>query len=156
MMKTCTACEETKPLSAFYLNGQKKRHSKCRPCRNAQFKTWRESPSGREWKRRQTYSKVGISVPDYDAMLNAQGGVCAICGKVERKRRNGRTVLLSVDHNHTTGIVRGLLCHKCNSGIGAFGDNPNVVAVAVAYLQKGQAAKTEQLEREVKGGSHGV
>lgn len=68
-------------------------------------------------------------------MLAAQNGGCAICGATEP---GGRTRYFPVDHCHTTGIVRGLLCTKCNRGLGLFNDDPERVARAVMYL-KGDA-----------------
>jgi hypothetical protein len=56
-------------------------------------------------------SRTGLSVEEYDAMLKAQGGGCAICGNPPKTRR------LDVDHDHKTGKVRGLLCHRCNRAL---------------------------------------
>ncbi len=70
-------------------------------------------------------------------MLAAQKGVCAICHKTCKPvgRKLGR---LSVDHDHTTQKVRGLLCGKCNLGLGYFGDSPDTLVNAILYLEKGQ------------------
>ena len=81
-------------------------------------------PAKRKPTRRR---QLGLSVEDYDAMLAAQGGVCAICGNPPKTRR------LDVDHDHKTGKVRGLLCHRCNRAL------PTWVTVgwllrAIAYL----------------------
>jgi hypothetical protein len=82
------------------------------------------------------HAHYGISQIEYDAMLSAQGGVCAICGQLEhRKNRSGSTIDLSVDHDHVTGRVRALLCAKCNHGLGDFGDDIGVMTKAIAYLQ---------------------
>ena len=75
--------------------------------------------------------KYGITQDDYDHMLAEQGGVCAICGRPPKTRR------LSVDHNHKTGIVRGVLCHICNRGISYFRDDPERLQKAAAYLAIG-------------------
>ena len=56
-------------------------------------------------------SRTGITEAQYEALLAAQGGGCAICGNTPKSRR------LSVDHDHATGDVRGLLCHRCNRGL---------------------------------------
>lgn len=71
----------------------------------------------------------GVTSDQYHAMLLAQGGVCAICGRRPMKSR------LAVDHCHRTGKVRSLLCRKCNSMIGLAGDRPDVLACGVAYLR---------------------
>jgi hypothetical protein len=56
-------------------------------------------------------AQLGISADDYKRLLEAQDGVCALCGNPPKTRR------LSVDHNHRTGTVRGLLCHRCNRAL---------------------------------------
>ena len=80
----------------------------------------------------------GISLADYHRLFQAQGGVCAICGLPEyRKATNGRVRrYLSVDHDHKTGQVRGLLCGGCNAGLGHFGDDLERVTAAVRYLRR--------------------
>lgn len=74
---------------------------------------------------------------EYDALLVAQGGRCACCGKqsvgLRTSRADGR---FHVDHDHKTGAIRGLLCHKCNIGIGAMGDDAPGVRRALVYLEK--------------------
>lgn len=59
-------------------------------------------------KRKPRRAALGVTVEDYDRMLADQGGVCAICGNPPKVRR------LDTDHDHRTGRVRGLLCHRCN------------------------------------------
>lgn len=74
----------------------------------------------------------GITLADYDAMLAAQDGRCAIC-KTDVPKGKGR---FSVDHDHVTGKVRALLCNTCNAGLGQFKDDPALVLEAAAYLQR--------------------
>jgi hypothetical protein len=77
----------------------------------------------------------GISLEDYRIMHDAQNGVCAICGKPEtRQCGNGKPNGLAVDHDHITGKVRGLLCASCNTALGLLGDGPELLTVALAYL----------------------
>jgi 5-methylcytosine-specific restriction endonuclease McrA len=71
----------------------------------------------------------GITLDTYNQMLDAQGGRCAICGNTKDSRN------LAVDHNHDTGKVRKLLCQACNKGLGHFGDSPEILREAVAYLE---------------------
>lgn len=73
----------------------------------------------------------GISVDEYDEMLAAQGGRCAIC-KATEGDSSGRK--LAVDHHHGSGKVRGLLCSGCNNGLGRFKDDPELLARAITYL----------------------
>lgn len=80
----------------------------------------------------------GITIEQYDAMLAAQDGKCAICEKPETAV-NGTTGLprdLAVDHCHGKGHVRALLCSKCNNGLGALNDDPALVDKAAAYLRR--------------------
>ena len=72
----------------------------------------------------------GLTYDQYLCMLKSQGGVCAICGKAEEKRR------LAVDHCHNTGVIRGLLCGMCNTAIGKLNDDVNLLKKAIEYLEK--------------------
>lgn len=72
------------------------------------------------------FTKYGLREVDVVALLAAQGGGCAICGGNH---------LLGVDHDHVTGNVRGVLCRRCNSGIGQLGDDPARVERALIYLR---------------------
>jgi hypothetical protein len=80
----------------------------------------------------------GISLEEYNQMLSNQGGVCAICREVEvcSDPRAGRTIGLAVDHDHTTGKIRGILCSKCNKAIGLLKDDTSLLASAIDYLNK--------------------
>ena len=69
----------------------------------------------------------GISRADYDALMARQGGLCAICRKPSKLR-------LCVDHCHVTGMIRGLLCRKCNAGLGCLGEDQRALVAALAYL----------------------
>lgn len=113
--KPCKTCGTTKPLDEFTRsrNTPDGRAYNCRECRAAQ-------------KRDRRY---GLSAGEYDAMLEEQGGVCRICKKTCLSGQR-----LSVDHNHTTGEVRALLCRKCNSGIANFCDNAMTIRNAAYYL----------------------
>jgi hypothetical protein len=86
-------------------------------------------------KKRKAHLKAsfGMTPEDYDAILTAQKGVCAICGvdKPSAHRRH-----FYVDHCHTTGKIRGLLCSSCNTGLGHFKDNPGLLTTAISYLEK--------------------
>lgn len=72
-----------------------------------------------------------LTPEDYDRMLASQGGGCTICGATEPGR--GRTQFC-VDHNHTTGHIRGLLCAHCNLALGYLKDDPNLCLKAANYL----------------------
>ena len=90
----------------------------------------RTDPEHREREHgRRTRRMYGLSRDDYDALLARQGGVCAICGKKPGRRR------LGVDHCHACKRIRGLLCTRCNPGLGQFDDDPRRLLMAIAYLE---------------------
>lgn len=75
--------------------------------------------------------KYGITLAEYDAMLEAQGGTCALCDSPPTEG-----ISLHVDHDHATGEIRGLLCFLCNNALGDFDDDPARMRAAVAYLDR--------------------
>ncbi len=128
--KTCTGCGELKPFNEFWV------HSKSRDGRqNACIKCRKGAPAySPEKLRRYRLQRVyGITTEQYDELLVRQDGVCAIC-KAGVSDALGRR--LSVDHDHETGRVRGLLCTLCNRGIGYFKDDANLIRLAAEYLEK--------------------
>jgi hypothetical protein len=79
---------------------------------------------------------MGLTEADYDNLVKIQNGLCAICKKPETS--SNQHVLqkrLAVDHCHKTGKVRGLLCSKCNRGIGYFNDSTDLLYKAIIYLE---------------------
>jgi hypothetical protein len=81
-------------------------------------------------RRHRLRCNYGMSLEEYAAMLAHQGGVCAIC-----KRKPDKGKPLCVDHCHVTGMVRGLLCHKCNMVLAFGNDDPDILRAAIAYLR---------------------
>jgi hypothetical protein len=96
---------------------------------NARNRAYREAhpDAMREWDLK---TKFGISISDYDGLLEAQGGDCAICGKPQGK------ISLHVDHDHESGEIRGLLCLGCNNALGQFKDDCDLLARAAGYLRR--------------------
>jgi hypothetical protein len=80
-------------------------------------------------------SDYGLTVEQHQRLYDGQNGVCAICGQPETRVIGGKIAALTVDHNHHTGQVRGLLCSRCNLGLGMFCENIEFLKKAVAYLQ---------------------
>lgn len=80
-------------------------------------------------KCRQLRNNYGITLKEYNKILKKQEGGCAICGTTALEQA------LSVDHDHDTGEVRGLLCSNCNRGIGLLGDSSDTLMRAAEYLQ---------------------
>ena len=83
-------------------------------------------------RRHMLKTKYGITAEEYDEMLESQGNGCAICSG--RELQKGR-YHMHVDHNHVTGQVRGILCHKCNSLLGMAKDSIEILNLAIAYLE---------------------
>jgi hypothetical protein len=93
--------------------------------------------------RNNVYNKNGgnlrrykITLDEYNQLFKDQFGVCKICGDKETSTLNGKVRKLTVDHDHKTGKVRGLLCNACNRGIGYMRDNSNILEKAVIYLKE--------------------
>lgn len=79
-------------------------------------------------------NKYGITVEIYDSLLKSQDNRCAICNRHISEIKSN----LVIDHNHTTGAVRGLLCSRCNTGIGQLGDSVDLLEKAIQYLKDGE------------------
>lgn len=137
--RQCRICDEVKPMDQFDVRDRTRgtHRTECMPCRKAiGKKRYAENPERhRETMRR---SNFGLQPGQYDAMLLAQGGVCAICGGTETgvHHRSGKPRGLFVDHCHRTGAVRQLLCQHCNFGLGNFRDNPELMERAASYIRR--------------------
>ena len=81
--------------------------------------------------RRSKLKKFGLTLEDYELLLKNQNGVCAICKNRESSKMTSN---LSVDHSHETGKVRGLLCARCNAGLGLLKDDIGCLQNAISYL----------------------
>jgi hypothetical protein len=144
-LKSCTICKQTKPIEEFGRRGGQTRFahhvkSRCKLC---------ERDQAREYKRKKALEdplasrkywlmfKYGMTVQQYQAILNSQNGVCAICRMPETRvdPRTGLLKALSVDHCHSTGEIRGLLCDDCNVGLGKLKDSPNLLLMAARYVK---------------------
>jgi hypothetical protein len=126
-------------LSAFGRNAASKTGitTYCKPCHNARGRKSKEQVGGeRTYHLRRRY---GVTGEEADALLAAQGGLCAIC-KV--------APAVHVDHDHVTGAVRALLCFNCNGGLGQFNDDPVVLHAAAYYVQAHTIRQQIQAESE--------
>lgn len=81
--------------------------------------------------------KFGLLKAEYVQLLENQEGVCAICRQPETATRGGQVKMLAVDHDHRSGEVRGLLCQRCNIGLGQFQDDPELLEAAFSYMRGG-------------------
>lgn len=132
-MKTCKTCKISKEETDFdkqYIKGYPNlRRRECKKCRNEYKKTFR---NGQSWRDRRLKYLYGINQEDYNKMFKEQDGKCKICfGPPSDKYGKN----LAVDHDHKTGKVRGLLCAKCNKGLGQFNDNPELFQRAISYIK---------------------
>jgi len=103
------------------------------------------------WKERDLQKKFGLSLAEYGEMLVAQNGKCAICQQPETEMRDGKRKSLAVDHDHTTGKVRELLCTACNQMIGKAKEDRNILLSAIQYLDKHSEASPNVVSLESKG-----
>ena len=92
----------------------------------------------REFMQRFHYYRrvYGITVQQWIEMYDRQGGLCGICRTAGFKMKASHEAQLVVDHCHTTGVVRGLLCHNCNRALGLLQDSPANLNRALAYLER--------------------
>ena len=136
MIIKCSCCKLVKSTTEFYKNRSKKDGftTECKLCNRMNCKKYKRTPRGkvadsrggakyrasvkgkitaRTWKLKTVY---GIPFDDYNRMFTEQNGCCAICGKHQSEFSNR----LNVDHDHKTGVVRGLLCVACNTRLGQY------------------------------------
>ncbi len=173
-MKTCKKCGLTKPYDDFYrCAGMKDGYrNDCRTCNLeakhqrylndpataiARAKRWQQANPERvnatqrarrakpEVKRRaradHLQRKFGMTIEQYDAMLEAQGGGCFICGRPPRE-----DISLHVDHDHSTGKVRGILCFCCNNALADFQDDPSLLRKAASYVTTNSPEVEEEIQ----------
>lgn len=146
-MKTCTCCKQNKPATTeyFFKQGGDRTdlQSQCRVCITLKKREYRNKnphihrKASKKWTDNNkvpiyfkwTERKYNITKREYETFWKKQGGLCKICSSpFEGVKRP------AVDHDHVTGKVRGLLCSKCNAGLGQFNDNPDLLLLACDYL----------------------
>jgi len=127
----CAACKGQR------INGQPNpNHPKWKDGRTCDKKAY-DKNRYEKLERENRLENYGITSIEYNKILKKQNGVCAICGKSESlKIKNTTKRRLTIDHEHKTGKIRGLLCTKCNLGIGNFLDDINIMEKAIKYLIK--------------------
>ena len=137
--RDCKGCNRRLPISAFWFENKavQRRHYRCKQCHGKYIRDWLTDHQENRRRAVQTYyrrhgirfRRYGITKDQYDQMVRYQGNVCAICGKGTENDRP-----LDIDHDATTGIIRGLLCNSCNTGIGKLGHDPIRLASAARYI----------------------
>jgi hypothetical protein len=148
--KACTAARRKQ----WYEHNREREIARVRMWQRAnpeRLKASRErNREGRNRKMREIHlrNKFGLTPAEYEGILAAQGGVCALCN-----RRPTPRISLHVDHDHGTGEIRGLLCMRCNNALGLFREGPDLLRRAARYLtadakHRSQRTKWERLARE--------
>ena len=142
----CSKCQEVKPVEDFgHRSNNLKGHSyHCRQCVGRYNKVWRVEGGNDIAVRHHRLTRYGITGPQYDAMVEAQGNRCAICGETPDNGGHPKQRHLAVDHSHKTGQVRSLLCAHCNRGLGHFKDSPSLLDAAKAYLLRHRSEMLEE------------
>lgn len=135
----CVKCENVKPLSEFVPHPTSRTgiSKKCRACIQkdaGKIEALTRIPNYH--KNRTLQRQYGIGHDEYMRMFHLQGGVCAICHKPETRKIKGKATSLCVDHDHTTGKIRALLCSKCNAAIGHLEDDIATATALVEYLKQ--------------------
>ena len=139
-MRECTKCGELKAKSEFYAAKERKDGLRphCKKCCTIGHNAWYHRHGKTRQKTMDDIRKsnlkrrYGVSPARYQQMVKDQGGVCALCGATEPGRNHKNWC---IDHCHNSAVVRGLLCHQCNVGLGAFKDNIGVLQKAIDYLE---------------------
>lgn len=136
-LKKCVHCKDPKTKEDFYPSISYKSGYRLECIECAKKKSKKYPKSSEQIKAGHLRCDYGITPEIYKRMLIEQNNVCAICGKEETvKNYKDKVSSLAVDHDHKTGKIRGLLCQKCNSGLGKFEDNEDNMLKAVEYLRK--------------------
>lgn len=134
--KRCCRCKEVLPSERFDISRSKKDGlaDKCRQCKVEYERDRHFASQGVPRRRRMLAVKFGMTLEEYEALFEKQDGLCAICGTSEPGGRFKSH--LSVDHDHRTGRVRGLLCGPCNTALGLVKDDPARLRAAANYLDE--------------------
>jgi len=135
-MKTCNLCNKEKSLDDFVKRSNRAsgRQPYCKECHNNKMRDKYDSKVMKDYDLKRAY---GIDLKQYEEMFFQQKGCCKICNKHISELNQKIKKSLSVDHCHTTGKVRGLLCDKCNRGIGLLNDDIDILNNAIKYLTYG-------------------
>lgn len=127
LVKVCVNCNKEKNFPEEF----KSASNRCRVCLECSKEVKRKIGASDSKRNNQYFKRYGITLNDYEKMLKIQNYCCAIC-TIHISELSSR---LHVDHCHTTGKVRGLLCFNCNSGLGRFKDSKSNLLNAVTYIK---------------------
>ena len=142
-MRHCPCCGLEKELSEFHKRSSNpdKYNSWCKSCKTSARRKRREHTPDCKVKAKQYYLKrwYGLTTEQYNNMYKSQKGLCKICScEITISDIGKKGIKVHVDHCHSTGRVRGLLCTKCNTLLGMANDNITILANAIKYLDRSQ------------------
>lgn len=140
--------EKRKAWDKAYYEKNKEKKRAYREKNKERIQAWREKNKEEQASKnraRKLKRNFGIEMHEYDLMSAEQKGKCACCGT----HQNELTMNLAVDHDHDTGLIRGLLCLNCNTGIGKLGDNIEGLMKALNYLEKHELTKERKTNEHV-------
>ena len=141
-MKICKTCNVEKEEDSFYRN-RGSRLASCKQCCYEKELKYFSDPDNRLKKRKTTIKrKYGLSFEDYVKMLESQSYSCKICNKA-LEENGSKDIKPHIDHCHSTGRVRGVLCSYCNTMLGVFNDDPEYFYKAINYLKGSDEKETE-------------
>lgn len=134
--KICSVCKKRKSFSNFYnfKNKSDGKSYRCKLCDDKARSLWRKNNPERYKKsarERSIKHRYGITYEDYMSLLKKQENKCAIC----EGHQQGKD-FFSIDHDHNTGKIRGLLCNNCNRGLGLLKDSSSILENAINYLRR--------------------
>lgn len=135
--KFCKRCQQEHPLTTEFWIIRRGRGSECREVNRARarknyvYKPRNLTPE--QVRDKMMRARYGITQAQYLQLAEAQDNKCAICHLPANEAGRG---MLYVDHNHTNGEIRGLLCSSCNTGLGHIGDTVEALTKAKAYLER--------------------
>lgn len=135
--KLCSICKETLPIKNFTKNARAScgLNFRCKSCASEMY-LGKKKEFATNSRKNHLLRTFGMTLSDYDKMLESQGNVCAICKEPETSKNRSLNVrFLSVDHCHNSGKIRGLLCHRCNHLLGMSTDNIDILQEAIDYLK---------------------
>lgn len=137
--RKCTKCGKLKEPKEFCVDSTKKitgRRPDCKECNYKRSVEWGRKNKFKHYWYTAKY-RYNLTEEQYHAMMSDQNGKCAICKKTPPYKRHRKTTIrLHIDHCHKTNKVRGLLCTKCNSALGLFGDDIEKMKIAIKYLRR--------------------
>lgn len=140
----CGRCKTVKTPADFFKNARATKSGGlqiiCKVCSHASSTAWRKANIAKARRynlKTRLRDDYGLTLADYDAMLERQAHRCAICHDPEPVDQAGHPRRMMIDHDHATGLVRGLLCRNCNYALGCLKDDPEIWLNAIAYLARG-------------------